>query len=414
MTRYKAINHTSKFEITGSKSNLLKDKRIAIGMCGSVAVLEMITTSRLLMRHGAEIFVFMSKAAIELVNPNLVEWATGNPVITELTGQVEHVHLGGEHEEKVDLILLAPTTANTIGKIASGIDDTPVTTLVTTALGTKIPILIVPAMHKTMYDNPIVIKNINNLKELGFNFIEPRIEDGKAKICNSEEIVERVVSTLTKKDLTGKAVVITAGPTRVWIDDVRFISNPSSGKMGIELALEAKARGANVKLIIGPTSENIYNREIDIIKIETPQDIIEEIKSLDKLDLFISAAAISDYSPIKVEGKIQSKSENLVIKLQPTPKILSFARKSFPNAKLIGFKAECNITNEELKNRAQKRIKDYNLDLIVANFIHKEKGGFGSSTNEVFIINKNGKSLHVPLSSKREVSSKILDQIINA
>ncbi|NHJ31737.1 MAG: bifunctional phosphopantothenoylcysteine decarboxylase/phosphopantothenate--cysteine ligase CoaBC, partial [Asgard group archaeon] len=387
-------------------------KRIVIGMTGSVAVLEIVNLARLLMRNGAEIFVVMSHAATELVQPDLIEWAVGNPVITKLTGQIEHVHLCGQHPDKADLLLIAPSTANTIGKIAQGIDDTPVTTFATTAFGTGIPIAIVPAMHGTMYDNPMVAKNIKQLKEAGVIFIGPRIEEGKAKIAKNEEILETIIGILTTNDLAKKKVLVTAGPTRIWLDDVRYISNPSTGKMGIEIAVEAANRGADVTLILGPTSLPVYNSNINIEAIETPQDIVKVIDKQKKIDIFISAAAIGDYQPEKQKGKIPSKQESLTLKFKPTPKIIEHVKQKFPKAKIVGFKAEVKITKDELIKRAQKSLEKYQIELVVANFLDKPDQGFASATNEVILVSKKGKPQKLPLTSKRTIAKKIIDQLL--
>jgi len=221
LSKFKPSVHSSIYEITGTKSTLLAGKRIAIGITGSVAVLEIVKLARTLMRYGATVYAAMTKAAVELVQPDLVEWAIGNPVITKLTGQIEHVHLCGQHPDKADLLLIAPSTANTIGKIANGIDDTVVTTFATTAFGTGIPIAIVPAMHATMYDNPMVVENISKLKKEGVHFIGPRIEEGKAKIATNEEILEQVIGIIIPNDYLKKKIVVTAGPTRVWLDEDR-------------------------------------------------------------------------------------------------------------------------------------------------------------------------------------------------
>ncbi|MHA1556958.1 MAG: bifunctional phosphopantothenoylcysteine decarboxylase/phosphopantothenate--cysteine ligase CoaBC [Candidatus Heimdallarchaeota archaeon] len=414
MTKFKPSIHSSKLEITGSKSNLLEGKRIVIGLTGSVAVVETVQLARLLMRNGAEVFTAMTKAAIELIHPNLIEWATGNPVITELTGQIEHVHLCGEHPDKADLLLIAPSTANTIGKIAGGIDDTVVTTFATTAFGTGIPLAIVPAMHSTMYDNPIVIDNIKKLKKIGVTFIGPRIEEGKAKIATNDEILQNVISILTKKkDYKGKRIVVTAGPTRAWIDDIRFITNPSSGRMGIEIALEAASRGAEVILLLGPTSLIVSNKDINVISIETVDDLVSEIKKMKEIDAFISAAAIGDYQVEKEDGKISSLKSDLNLKLTPTPKIIDIVRKKYPKIKIVGFKAEVDISEKELISRAVKSMKKNNLDLVVANLVNKPQQGFGTATNAVVIIKNDSSSEKIALTSKRLIAKLILDKMLS-
>ena len=411
MSRFQPSNHSSKFEITGKTSDLLKDKRILIGMTGSVAVVEIVNLSRLLMRNGAEVFIGMTKAATELIHPNLLEWTTGNPVITELTGQIEHVHLCGEHPDKVDLLLIAPSTANTIGKIASGIDDTVVTTMATTALGTRIPIAIVPAMHATMYENPIVNENIKKLKKIGIIFIGPRVEEGKAKIATNKEILEEILSLFSKKNFDGKKIVVTAGPTRVWIDDIRFISNPSTGKMGIEIALEAASQGGDVTLILGPTSLEVNNPKINVLEIETPNDIISEIDKIKKIDLFISAAAISDYKPEKTTGKIRSGKDKLIINLEPTPKIIDYVKKKFPKSKIVGFKAETGISERELVKKVQESLKQHGIEMVVGNIVNKEDQGFRSTKNAVTIVKKSGESKSISLTTKRKIAQVILEEL---
>ncbi len=413
MAKFKPSIHSSKLEITSSKSNLLEGRRIVIGLTGSVAVVETVHLTRLLMRNGAEVFAAMTKAAIELIHPNLIEWATGNPVITELTGQIEHVHLCGEHPDKADLLLIAPSTANTIGKIASGIDDTVVTTFATTAFGSGIPITIVPAMHSTMYENPIVIANIEKLKKTGITFIGPRKEEGKAKIATNDEILQTIIGILDKKkDYKGKRIVVTAGPTRAWIDDIRFITNPSSGRMGIEIALEAASRGAEVTLLLGPTSIIVPNKDINIISIETVDDLVSEINKMKKIDIFISAAAIGDYHVEKESGKIPSLKNELNLKLTPTPKILNMVRKKYSKIKIVGFKAETAISEKELISRAEKSMKKNNLDLVVANLVNKPQQGFGTVTNAVIIIKKDSSTEQIALTSKRLIARHILDRLV--
>ena len=409
MTGFKPSIHSSIFEITGSKSNLLKGKRIVIGMTGSVAVVEIVSLARTLMRHGATVFVGMTKAATELIQPDLIEWAVGSPVITKLTGQIEHVHLCGEHPDKADMLLIAPSTANTIGKIAGGIDDTVVTTFATTAMGTGIPIAIVPAMHATMYDNPIVVENIQKLKKIGVHFIGPRVEEGKAKIATVDEIVESVVKLVSPNDYKNKEVVVTAGPTRIWLDDIRFISNPSSGKMGINIALEAASRGAKVTLLLGPTQVKVPNLDnINVIRFETPDELLYQIDQLKQIDYYISAAAIGDYKPEKVKGKIASKQQELNLKLVPTPKIITHVRKKFPKAKIVGFKAEVGLSKEDLENRASKSLKTNNLNLVIANHLHKPEQGFASNTNAVLVISQKGLIKELKLASKRIIAKEIL------
>jgi phosphopantothenoylcysteine decarboxylase/phosphopantothenate--cysteine ligase len=251
--------HPSK-QIVGTKGSLLKGKTICLCLTGSVAVTTAPIIAREFMRLGAEVICVMSRAACELITPALMEWATGNRVITGLTGAVEHVHLAGETPRvrgKADVILVCPATANTISKIAVAIDDTPVTTVVTTAFGSGTPIIVVPAMHESMYRHPILEENLLKLRQRGVEILLPRILEGKAKIARVDQIVDRVADIIViKKDLRGLNFLVTAGPGREYIDSVRFISNPSSGKMGMAIAEEILARGGQVTIINGHSEED--------------------------------------------------------------------------------------------------------------------------------------------------------------
>jgi len=346
--------------------------------------------------------------------------ATGNKVITKLTGAVEHVYLAGDRPNaggKADLILICPATANTISKIASGIDDTPVTTVVTTSFGSSIPIVIVPAMHESMYKHPILQENEKKLRECGIDILGPRILEGKAKIARVDDIIDRVIDILVpKKDLEGKRILITAGPTREAIDSVRFVSNKSSGKMGIELAKEAAARGGEVLLIAGKCSAKLPEY-IETIHVVSTDDFIKAVKdeiSYKNYDFFISAAAISDYKPTEcIEGKISSDNiEEIHLNMKLTPKIINVARKKDYNLFIVAFKAETNVSRTELINRAYNRLTKSEVDLIVANNIGRDDIGFSSKYNEVYIIDNGKRITHVERNTKRFIASKILDVVL--
>ncbi|MFX1311726.1 MAG: bifunctional phosphopantothenoylcysteine decarboxylase/phosphopantothenate--cysteine ligase CoaBC, partial [Promethearchaeota archaeon] len=370
----KKINfqHPSK-DIVESKGTILRGKTICICLTGSVALYLSPTIARELMRLGAEVICVMSESAAKLIHPSLMEWATGNKVITKLTGAVEHVYLAGERPRsvgKADLILICPATANTISKIACGIDDTSVTTVVSTAFGSSIPIVIVPAMHESMYKHPILRKNEEKLRECGIDILGPRLSEGKAKIARVDDIIDRVIDLLiSEKDFEGKKILITAGPTREAIDSVRFVSNKSSGKMGIELAKEASARGADVLLIAGECMAKLPDY-INTKHVISTDDFIKAVKeeiSYNKYDIFISAAAVSDYKPIEcIEGKISSDNiDELHLDMKLTPKIINVARKKDYNLFIVAFKAETNVSKSELIERAHNRLVKSEADLIV-------------------------------------------------
>lgn len=409
------FHHPSK-DIIETKGTILHGKTICMCLTGSVAIINAPIIARELMRLGAEVISVLSKAATALIDPSLMHWATGNPVITKLTGEVEHVLLAGYRPNaagKADLILVCPATANTISKIANGIDDTPVTTVVSTAFGSSIPIVIVPAMHESMF-HPILEKNISTLKKYGIDILGPRISEGKAKIAKLDDIIDRVIDLLiAKKDYDGIKVLITAGPTREPIDKVRFVSNRSSGRMGIELAKEAAARGADVLLIAGECMVKIPDY-INTTNVETTDDFINAVKnelSSKDYDIFISAAAISDYKPIEyIEGKISSDEvKELQVNMRLTPKIIDEARRKNYKVYIVGFKAETNVSRTQLIDRAYNRLLKSEIELIVANDIGRDDIGFSSKDNEVYIIDKEKHITHVEKSTKRYVASRILD-----
>jgi phosphopantothenoylcysteine decarboxylase/phosphopantothenate--cysteine ligase len=409
--------HPSK-DIVGSKSNLIKDRKIALCITGSVAAVKCPEIARELMRQGAEVYTFMSTMAQKIIHQYLMEWATGNHVVTELTGKIEHVMLAGEGVGRADLVLVAPATANTISKIASGIDDTPVTTVVSTAFGSNIPIIVVPAMHESIYRHPVVTENIRKLQSLGVEFVGPRVEEGKAKIAEVKEVVEAVIRRLTvKRDLAKRKVLVTAGPTLEYIDPIRVITNKSSGKMGVAIVEEVLSRGAEVTLVYGPGAA-VPPVGAKIVSVVTSQEmyeaVVSELKSK-KYDVGIAVAAVADWAPEKkYEYKVPTSIETgLTVKMRPTPKIIDAVKKVSPDTFLVAFRAEYNLSDEELIQSAYKRLKKAKADLIVANDIGRRGAGFASDTNEVFIVDANKKVVHVPLTTKREVAKLLFDVIVN-
>lgn len=407
------MEHPTKI-IKGAKSQLLKDKKIALCVTGSVAAIGTPKISRELIRNGAEVFGVMSSAAQKIIHPDTLEFGTGNPVVTELTGKLEYIQLT-EGQSKVDFVLVAPATANTISKIACGIYDTPVTCVALTALGSKIPVAIAPAMHISLYENSILKANIEKLKSIGVKFIEPKVEEGTAKLAPMETIVNFVIKELHhQKDLSGKKVLVMAGPTVEHVDPIRTITNKSSGKMGISIAEEAAARGGRVTLVYGPGAQKPpeYMRVINVVTTREMNDaVIAELKP-NKYDIVVGAAAVADFfveNPSSL--KLDSSREHTVV-LKPLPKIIKKIKEDFPNIFVVGFKAEFQVTDEDLIASAYYCMKDTNVDLIVANDVGRAGCHFGSDTDEVFIIGPNKKVVHVPLTSKREIAKKIFDIVV--
>jgi len=407
--------HPSK-DIVGTKGRKLKGKRIVLCITGSVAAVQCPEIARTLMRHGAEVLAVISPMAQKIIHPYLMEWATGNPVVTELTGKIEHVALVGEHSKKADLVLVAPATANTISKIACGIDDTTVTSVVSTAFGSDTPIFIVPAMHESMYNHPILTENIKQLKALGIGFVGPRIEERKAKIAETKDIVDAVIRKLSvKQDFSKLRVLVTAGPTVEHIDPLRVVTNRSSGKMGAAISEEALDRGSEVTLVYGLGMATPPQRA-RVISVETTEQmrkaVVSELKSK-KYDVMIAVAAAADWTVEKPYSyKVSTrKVDSLDLKLKPTRKIIGYVKEASPKTFLVAFRAEYKLPKTDLIESAYKRLLEVNADLIVVNDVGKKGVGFGTETNEVFVVDRKKKVVHVPLAHKREVARKILDVV---
>ena len=355
--------------IRGAKDRKLEGKTIVLGVTGSIAAVESVKLARELLRHGAEVHPVLSGAATGIVHPNALEFATGRPAITKLDGSMHYLEMCGAGG-KANLLLIAPCTSNTISKVANGIDDTTVTTYAMNALGAGIPVLIAPAAHETMMDNPIVMMNVRRLRDLGVEFVEPKREEDKAKMADVEAIVARVLRRLGPRDLEGKRVLVIAGATVEPIDDVRVVTNRSTGGTGLELAKAAYERGGDVELWLG-------RHEVDVPPWLPTRGFVTA-SELSKMaedaeaDVCLVPAAVADFAPKKRKGKVPSRGGPLDIRLEPTPKVLRLLRK---NAKvLVGFKAEHGVRAEELKKRSMALLKETALDFVVANDMAQVKG----------------------------------------
>lgn len=297
---------------------VLKGKCIVLGVTGSIAATEVVRLCHQLRREGAVVQGVMSPAACGILSPDALTYATGRETITRCTGMVEHVEYCGEGG-KADLFLVAPCTANTIGKVACGIDDTPVTTFATTAIGRGIPVLIAPAMHESMYRHPRVKENLATLMQMGIGIIPPRIEEGRAKISRNEEIVLHAKRALGGFPLAGKHVLITSGACREPVDDVRVLTTRSTGMMGKALALEAFRLGAEVTVVHRDWFPCIKN--ISISTADEMRSAVMAECTKGTVDYYLSAAAISDFAPDHVPGKIPS-GKPVTLHLRPLPKLL--------------------------------------------------------------------------------------------
>jgi phosphopantothenoylcysteine decarboxylase/phosphopantothenate--cysteine ligase len=297
----------------------LSGKQIVVAVTGSIAAVEVVKLIHSLRRRGAEVQPVMSPAAMGIISPATLTYASGKQTITALSGSVEHVLFCGD-SGSADLLLIAPCTANTIGKIACGIDDTPVTTFATTAIGSGIPLIIVPAMHHSMYRHPAVVANICRIRDWGVGIIDPLIEEGKAKIASNEEVVLHCERAVMGQPLRGRRVLITSGPCRERVDDVRVLTTRSSGQMGRSLALQAFRLGADVTVVHADEFPCVKNVKADSAD-EMRRAVLLFLSAAGGVDLYISAAAISDFAPKPVTGKIPS-GKPVRLDLEPLPKLL--------------------------------------------------------------------------------------------
>jgi phosphopantothenoylcysteine decarboxylase/phosphopantothenate--cysteine ligase len=394
---------------------MLNNKSIVLGVCGGIAAYKACELTSRLKKLNANVDVIMTKSAAEFVTPLTFQSLSLNQVITDMFDkpkywEIEHISLA----KKADIIVIAPATANVIGKLANGIADDMLTT---TVMASKAIKLIAPAMNTNMYENVIVQKNIETLKQLGYKFIEPgegRLacgDIGKGKMAEPELIEEKIKELLIpQKDLEGKTVLVTAGPTREALDPVRFITNHSTGKMGFSIAERAAARGAKVYMVSGP-SNLTTPWGVERINVESALDMHSEVMRLMKnADIIIKSAAVADYRPAEISNeKIKKSDSELVIKLQKNPDILQDLGKIKGNKVLIGFAMETQNLIENAKAKVEKK----NLDFIVANDLRTEGAGFSVDTNVVKIIDKSGNIEEVPLMRKSELADIILDKALS-
>ena len=390
-------------------------KCVVIGVTGGIAVYKALDVISALRKKDIEVHVIMTESASKFVNPLTFQSISQNMVVTDMFAEpkaweIQHISLA----QKADLMLIAPATANVIGKISNGIADDM---LSTTVMATKAKVLIAPAMNTNMYQNPIVQNNISKLKDFGYKFIEPASgrlacgDIGIGKLADVNTIVERVIEELEDKeqDLLGKKVLVSAGPTIAPIDPVRYITNRSTGKMGYAIAKEARDRGAEVILVSGPTNLE-PPKNVKIINIKTNEEMKKEIlQNFKWADIVIKSAAVADYKPKEYsKEKIKKGDGDLNICLTRDNDILKFLGEIKTHQVLVGFAAE---SNNVLEN-AERKLKNKNLDFIVANDITSSDTGFGSEDNKVVILSKNNERLELEKMSKKEVASNIFDMIL--
>ena len=386
---------------------------LALGVTGGIACYKAVELVRLLVKDGFIVQVIMTRGAMEFVTPLTFQTLSGMPVATEtfnLTQESEigHINLA----DRADLFVIAPATANVIGKIAAGIADDLLTTVL---MATQAPVLIAPAMNIHMYANPILQENIRKLRRLGYHFMEPAEGylacgyEGKGRLPEPEKIVEEIRRLLKKKDLVGEKLLITAGPNREPLDPVRYLSNRSSGKMGYALARAGLRRGAEVLLVSGPT-ELETPTGARLISVTTAAEmrhaVLEEFPHCTAVNM---AAAVTDYRTVDFVNQKMKRGEGPIeLRLEPNPDILKEIGATKNGKMLVGFAAE----TEELLANAEKKLREKNLDMIVANNVSEAGAGFDVDTNVATILDRNGTIRSLPLMSKDELAEQIFDHLL--
>jgi phosphopantothenoylcysteine decarboxylase/phosphopantothenate--cysteine ligase len=376
----------------------LTGKQIVICVTGSIAAVEVVRLIHTLRRHGAVVQPVMSQAATGIIHPDSLTYASGRETITRLSGRVEHITWCGD-EGSADLLLIAPCTANTISKIACGIDDTPVTTFATTAIGSRKPVILVPAMHQSMYRHPAVTDNLAHLKDWGVEIVDPRLDEGKAKIADNEEIILRCERAVMSKALSGTKILITSGPCQEPVDDIRILTTRSSGQMGRALALQAFRLGADVTVVHRNTFPCVNN-----IFAETSDDMRRAVLrcfSEKGADIYISAAAVSDFAPEKVKGKIPS-GDRIHLVLEPLPKLLAEVMERYHPPLTIAFKLG------DPSGKMAKMMIDQGASMVLTN----EPETMGSARGEYVLVTSDGE---YPLNgSKDEIAAAIWDSVLHS
>lgn len=395
--------------------SILRNKEIIVGICGGIAAYKTAELIRLLSRRGANVHVVMTKNAMQFVTPLTFQTLSGNPVIHEMFelfrgSKIGHIALS----DIADLLVISPATANIIGKIANGIADDFLTTMV---MATTVPVFFVPSMNTKMWSSKMVQANLVKLREAGYELMEPASGDlacgteGKGRLPGIEEIVERIEDIFTPKDLIGERIMVTAGPTTEYIDPVRCITNRSSGKMGYAIARMARRRGAKVMIVCGPTSIPAPREDIMMVPVVTAVEMRDAVMRYYKdCSVIIKAAAVADFKCATENcQKIKKKGDvnRIMLELEKNPDIIGELCRVKGDRIVVGFAAE----TENIIEHAVDKLKRKDLDMIIANNVAEQGIGFGSEQNEVTIIDRSGTAKKVPRMSKEEVATIILDSV---
>jgi phosphopantothenoylcysteine decarboxylase/phosphopantothenate--cysteine ligase len=395
----------SSSEIYGTKGNLLEGKRILIGVTGSIAAIEVPHLIREILRYSGEPIVVLSEEAQRFVTLDALSWSTGKMPFPIISGLSEHILWSVDPDHKVDLFILCPATANSISKLAVGIADGPVTLSALACIGAKIPLIIVPAAHKVLLDNPITERNIDSLNKLGVKFTSNQEVENKYKFPPLERLMEAIFDSINpSQKLKGKKILLTGGATREYIDDVRYLSNPSTGLSSHYVADALQNLGAEVFLILGEGNTidktlNSYPFTVVQSTDDMYQQVIKEL-STDSYDSLVSVAAVTDYTPHHQAGKIPSGQTELSIQLKPTVKIVKSIREKYPSLFIVTYKAEVGISKDELIRKGTAFLEKNNVEMVCANWVGELDKGFMSQTNEIFIIQN--KKEYIPLKGSKQ------------
>jgi phosphopantothenoylcysteine decarboxylase / phosphopantothenate---cysteine ligase len=393
--------------------NSNKRQVVVLGVTGGIACYKAVELVRILITSGFDVRVIMTRGATEFVTPLTFQTLSGNPVATEIfnltqESEIGHINLA----DAADLFVIAPATANAIGKVANGIADDLLTTVL---MATQAPVLIAPAMNVHMYENPILQENLRKLRRVGYHIMDPAEGflacgyEGKGRLPDAEKIAEEIERLLKKKDLSAEKLLITAGPNREPLDPVRYISNRSSGKMGYALVRAALRRGADVTLVSGPTALEppAGARVVPVITAAEMREAV--LREYPQCTAVLMAAAVSDYRPIVASEKKIKREDGMVdLRLEPNPDILKELGQSKDGKWLVGFAAE----TDNLTTNAQKKLAEKNLDMVVANNVAEEGSGFDGDTNIATIVDRAGAVRSLPLMSKDELADRILDHFL--
>ncbi len=380
---------------------------VALGVTGSIAAVRVVELAHELRREGATVRAVTTPSAESIIHPWAIEFATDAPPITEITGRVEHVDLCGR-EGWADVLLVAPATANTVGKVASAVDDTPVTTCVTTALGAGVPVVVAPAMHEPMYDHPGVLDALDRLESWGVNLVAPRLEEGKAKIADNEAIATAVARATGDRPLDGSNIVVTGGGTAEAVDPVRVLTNRASGQTGRAVARACHVMGADVTLVHAGIGDPPETPGVETIGVESTADLLAAtLEAAGGADALVASAAVGDFTVETRDKKIRS-GEPVTLNFRPTPKVITEVREAHPDLTVVGFKLEPGADDEAMVAEARALMDRTGLTIVVAN----DARAVGGTETRALLVRPEGEP-EVIEGSKADLGARVADALVD-